>query len=197
MDQHSATTATGTRYRVLRQASFDPKLPTYYLLSGVIVLSIFIVTIPLAVVYYLVGRAIIDKYIERLGCTLTERTLEIRKGLFNRVESTVPLDKITDLQMVQGPIMRHFGLHGFKVETAGQSSGPAGHLVSMVGIVDAPGFRQAVLDQRDAMADGRGSVPQAQPERLLASEDAAAVLVQIRDTLKRIEGKIGQHRVDL
>lgn len=191
---------TASRYKVLREASFDPKLPTYYLLSGTIVFVVFIVTIPLAVVYYLVGRAIIDKYIERLGCTLTERTLEIRKGLFNRVESTVPLDKITDLQMVQGPIMRHFGLHGFKVETAGQSGGPGGHLVSMVGIVDAPGFRQAVLDQRDAIAEGKsapGRSPEAAPHGVGMGEHAVVgVLGDIRTSLHRIE-KMLEHRREL
>lgn len=192
-----AQATTSGRYRVLREASFDPKLPTYYLLSGTLVLVVLIVTIPLAVVYFIVGKFFIDRYIERMRCTLTERTLEIRKGLFNRVESTVPLEKITDLQMVQGPIMRFFGLHGFKVETAGTSSGPGAHLVSLVGIVDAPGFRQAVLDQRDALADGRASTPRVDAPRPALPDESAALLVQIRDSLVRIEAKLGQHRVDL
>lgn len=192
-----AQATTSGRYRVLREASFDPKLPTYYLLSGTLVLVVLIVTIPLAVVYFIVGKFFIDRYIERMRCTLTERTLEIRKGLFNRVESTVPLEKITDLQMVQGPIMRLFGLHGFKVETAGTSSGPGAHLVSLVGIVDAPGFRQAVLDQRDALADGRGSPSRGDAPKASLPDESVAVLVQIRDALGRIEGQLGQHRVDL
>jgi len=179
-----------SRHKVLREASFDPKLPTYLLLQGTIVFVVLIVTIPLAVVYFLVGKFFIDKYIERMSCTLTERTLEIRKGWINRVESTIPLEKITDLQMIQGPIMRHMGLHGFKVETAGQSSGPGGHLVSMVGIVDAPAFREAVLDQRDALAEGRGrSSTPGEPAAAAPSigGDAVAVLSDIRASLHRVE----------
>ncbi|NRA56849.1 MAG: PH domain-containing protein [Phycisphaerales bacterium] len=186
------------RYAVLREATFDPKLPTYYLLSGMIPFIILIVTIPIAILYYLIGRVLIEKYIDRLSCTLTERTLEIRKGLINRVESTVPLEKITDLQMIQGPIMRYMGLHGFKVETAGQSSGPTGHLISMVGIVDAKGFREAVLDQRDALSEGRVRSPQAEAAPVgdsVAVEGVVEVLTDIRASLHRLE-KAVESRAD-
>ena len=186
------------RYKVLREASFDPKLSSYLLLSGVIVLVVCIITIPLALVYFVVGKLFIDKYIERLSCTLTERTLEIRKGWINRVESTIPLEKITDLQMVQGPIMRAMGLHGFKVETAGQSAGPGSHLVSMIGIVDASGFREAVLDQRDAVSEGRvRSTQPADHTSEAPSIDAAAsaeVLTDIRDSLHRVEKLLSQRQ---
>lgn len=186
-----------SRHRVLREATFDPKLSTYLLIQGTILLVVMVFTIPLAVVYFLAGKLLIDKYIERLSCTLTERTLEIRKGWINRVESTIPLEKITDLQMIQGPIMRAMGLHGFKVETAGQSAGPGSHLVSLVGIVDAPAFREAVLDQRDAMAEGRGrsvaASAAATPER--PSGDLA-ILADIRASLHRIE-KVLEHRHDI
>ncbi|MEQ8317310.1 MAG: PH domain-containing protein [Phycisphaerales bacterium] len=185
------------RHKVLREASFDPKLSTYHLISGTIVLVVCIVTIPLAVVYLLVGKILIDKYIERMSCTLTERTLEIRKGWLNRVESTIPLEKITDLQMIQGPIMRAMGLHGFKVETAGQSSGPGGHLVSLIGIVDAPGFREAVLDQRDELSEGRSRRSSGGPEAPAAvPAESSAALDDIRATLHRIE-KLLQHRHDI
>ncbi|UYV13236.1 MAG: PH domain-containing protein [Phycisphaera sp.] len=188
-----------SRHKILREASFDPKLPTYLLLQGTIIFVVLIVTIPLAVVYFLVGRFFIDKYVARMSCTLTERTLEIRKGLINRVESTIPLEKITDLQMIQGPIMRAMGLHGFKVETAGQSSGPGGHLVSLIGIVDAPAFREAVLDQRDAQAEGRGRAGKAGdvaavPE--LAGEGVVGLLTEIRNTLHRVEKSL-EHRRDI
>lgn len=150
-----------------------------------------IVLIPAIPVVLLITFLVMDKYLDRLSCTLTERTLEIRKGLLNRVESTVPLEKITDLQMFQGPIMRMLGLQGFKLETAGQSSGPGGSLVNMIGIVDTPGFRGAVLAQRDRMAESGGK------RRPAASEtgetiDEAAVLVEIRDALLRIERKFDE-----
>ena len=82
-----------------------------------------------------------------LSCVLTEKTLQVAKGLFVRVEKTVPLDKITDMGLVQGPIMRHFGLETLSVETAGQSS--QGSLLKLTGIVETRRFRDTVLRQRD------------------------------------------------
>ena len=110
-----------------------------------------------------------------------------------RVEKTIPLDKITDLGYFQGPIMRYLGIDGLTVETAGQSSSE-GALVKLHGVVDARDFRDAVLRQRDAMM---ASTTQSQaaaaglgesPEALVAD----GVLLEIRDTLQRIEGHLSK-----
>lgn len=181
--------------KTLWDAEFDPKIKTYYLFSTTMVLCITIVLIPVALIYLLIGNWMIQKHINNLGCTLSERTLEIKKGIFNKTESTIPLEKITDLQMFQGPLMRHFGLRGFKVETAGQSSGPGGSLVNMIGIVDAVDFRKAVLDQRDALSKGEqtsapaGSTSQSSPA-ISQSNETAEIMHEIRDLLVKIESKL-------
>jgi len=184
-----------TEPTILWDAEFNPKLKTYYLWSTTIVLCLTIIGIPFAILYFIIGNFIIGKWIENLGCTLNERTLEIKKGILNKTESTIPLEKITDLQMFQGPIMRHFGLHGFKVETAGQSS-PGGSLVNMIGIVDAVEFRKAVLDQRDKQGKGGSSGQSAEGDAVIRSVaggggDSAQILGEIRDVLVRIESKMG------
>jgi len=149
---------------ILREAEFNPRVVDYWLLSGTIVLAIFIVTIPVAILWYFAGRQICNKYLARISCTLTDRSLIIKKGMFNRIEKTIPLDKITDLAMLQGPIMRAMDLKGFKVETAGGGAGPqGGYLVQLTGIVDTEGFRDAVLAQRDAREDRLVASPAAPP----------------------------------
>lgn len=177
---------------ILWDADFDPKVKPYYMWPNTIILCITVVGIPIAIVYLILGNWLISKHLENLGCTLNERTLEIKKGILNKTESTIPLEKITDLQMFQGPIMRHFGLRGFKVETAGQSSGPGGSLVNMIGIVDAAEFRKKVLDQRDRLASG-GQTAVAPPavSAPAASDGSAEILSEIRDVLVRIESKMG------
>jgi putative membrane protein len=175
---------------VLRQAEFDPKVKKYMLLSPVFVLTILIVTIPLAILWYIIAGFFVDRIVENWSCTLTERTLDIKKGIWNKTESTIPLEKITDLQMFQGPIMRYFGLHGFKVETAGQSSTAGGALVNMIGIVDTQGFRKAVLAQRDRLHDrDTGSAPRVAPSEpgAQSSSEQVDLLREMRDTLARIE----------
>ncbi len=178
--------------KILWNADFDPKVKSYYLWSATIFLCITVIGIPFAILYLILGNWLITKHLENLGCTLSERTLEIKKGILNKTESTIPLEKITDLQMFQGPIMRHFGLRGFKVETAGQSSGPGGSLVNIIGIVDAIEFRKSVLQQRDQLAKGESSTTAQPALNTPSSDDSAKVLAEIRDVLVRIESKMTQ-----
>lgn len=183
--------------RVLWEAEFEGTLKSYYLWSTTVVLCLTIVGIPFAILYFLIGSVLVGKHIENLGCSLSERTLDIKKGILNKTESTIPLEKITDLQMFQGPIMRHFGLHGFKVETAGQSSGPGGSLVNMIGIVDAVAFRKAVLEQRDLVNKGEQNAGGVQSSARSAGisgvgsgDQTSEILAEIRDVLVRIESKL-------
>lgn len=180
---------------VLREATFDrAAIKKYYLWQPTIIMLCTVVLIPAIPVVLIITLLFIDKYLDRLSCTLTERTLEIKKGLLNRVESTVPLENVTDLQMYQGPIMRMLGLQGFKLETAGQSSGPGGSLVNMIGIVDTHAFRAAVLAQRDRMSESGGKRRPAASDSAAETLDEAAVLVEIRDALLRIERKFDERR---
>jgi len=179
---------------ILLDAEFDPRVKSYWVWAPVLLLTVLIVTIPIAILYAIIASIFTGRYLANIHCTLTERTLDIKKGIWNKTESTIPLEKITDLQLFQGPIMRHFGLHGFKVETAGQSSEPGGSLVNLVGIVDTKGFRKAVLDQRDRLHRGAGSMsamPITQtPAAVLGDPQAAQLLTEIRDSLQRIEQSV-------
>jgi len=180
---------------VLWDAEFDRRVKPYYLWVATIIFTLTIVGIPIAILYLLIGRFLIEKHLQNMSCVLTERTLEIKKGIFNKTESTIPLEKITDLQMFQGPIMRRFDIRGFKVETAGQSAGPGGSLVNITGIVEAVAFRRAVLEQRDRLAThhsgrsspGRGDHAGDAP----AASEQTELLREIRDALGRIETRLG------
>lgn len=171
------------------EANFNPKVRTYWLLSGALVLTLTIFGIVLLPIWFIFGNYFTGRYLSHMRARLTPKSLEVAKGMFVRVEKTVPLDKITDVGLVHGPIMRHFDLQALSVETAGQSS--AGALVKLVGIEDTEGFRAAVLAQRDKVVRAlEGSAPDALPPG-----DATAqydVLVAIRDTLGRIEANLGR-----
>ncbi len=178
---------------VLRTAEFNrANLKKYWLWQPVLICICTVVLIPVLPFALLITWLLVDKYLDRLSCELTTKTVEVRKGILNRVESTVPLEKITDVQYYQGPIMRMLGLEGFRVETAGQSAGATGYLVNMIGIEDTRGFRQAVLAQRDALASGGATTP-APAEAPAASAQPAGspgTLEEIRDILARMERKL-------
>lgn len=176
------------RSPVLRTASIKPGVIRYQLWGTAILLTctvVGIVLIPLVlpVVYYFTKR-----YYERLEIVLTRRDLKVRRGIWNVEEKSVPLEKITDLALNQGPIMRLFDIKGMKVETAGQSAD--GALVTIVGIDGVDDFRDAVLDQRDRVSDWQEDTEAADSSPANAGGDVAGsaeILGDIRDSLQRIE----------
>jgi putative membrane protein len=178
--------------RVLREARFNPKVKSYWLLSGSIVLFFSIVGIPLLPFWWIFGQWATSRYLERMTCTLTERSLKVSRGILVRKEMTVPLDKITDVGLVEGPIMRWLDLQAVRIETAGQST--AGAAVQLVGIENGRAFRDEVLAQRDLESD-RGRGPEPAPAPGSRGEDAvpgatAELLGEIRDALLRIEARL-------
>ena len=178
--------------RTLIEAEFNPKVRSYWLLNGAIILLATIVGVVLIPVWWIFGQWITARYLERMSCTLTEKSLKVERGILVRKEMTVPLDKITDVGLVEGPIMRYLDLQAVRIETAGQST--AGAAIQLVGVKDARSFRDAVLEQRDIVADRLADGGSAGAERALPATggdgETLAVLAEIRDTLQRIEGRI-------
>ena len=194
------TTATTPAPDVLVEAAFDRDAIIKYHWAGLLPVCLFIVTIPIVIIVAIVYAMFLDRMIASWSATLTRRSLIVRKGIFIKVERTIPLEKITDLSSSQGPIMRHFGLKRLGVETAGQSGGTeGGALVSLIGIVDPDGFRQKVLDQRDRVTDnerpGMMSSPAATTTAVPESNDVAATLHRIEAVLERIADRLDRDDV--
>jgi putative membrane protein len=176
--------------RVIWDAEFNPQVTTYWLLNGALILTATIVGIPLVPVWFLVGWAITGRYLKSHRCTLTNRSVKVARGVFVKREQTVPLDRITDVALVQGPIMRVFDIEALSIETAGQAA--PGSLIQLAGIKEGRKFRDAVLKQRD-MVVGSEEDRQLQsvtPSTLAPSDDQVSLLQDIRDTLRRIEHKL-------
>jgi putative membrane protein len=178
--------------RILWEAEFNPKVTWYWLLSGTIILTVIIVTIPLVPLWLIFGQIVTRKYLASHKCTLNNRSLKFSKGVFVRQEKTVPLDRITDLGLTQGPIMRALDIEALSVETAGQSS--PGSLIQLAGIKDGRAFRDAVLAQRDLVVGSKESQLAGGAPTVDRSGDATQheLLGQIRDTLQRIEVALQQ-----
>ena len=96
--------------------------------------------------------------------------------------NNIPLDKITDLAVSEGPVLRYLGLCSLKIETAGGGQGSNMGQAMLPGVVDALEFRDKVLNQRDLVAGGTPA-----PVVESAKPGEGGVLVEIRDTLQRIE----------
>ena len=98
--------------KIVWDAEFNPAVMTYWLLGGTIVLTVTVIGIPLLPIWLGVGMFVTRRYLDSHRCLLTDRNLKVTKGIFVQTEKTVPLDRVTDLGLVQGPIMRALGIEG-------------------------------------------------------------------------------------
>lgn len=170
---------------VIKKAEFNPKLKIYFNIYGAIIMLSTIIAIPIIPIWVIIAPYFINKYYDRLECELTTRSLRFKKGFIVQVEKTIPLDKIQDLTFKEGPVLKKLGLSILKVETAGNSA-PGGADLSLVGIINANEFRSMVFDQRDRVTDNTTS----SGAGLDGDESMKDVLQDIRDSLKKIEGKL-------
>jgi len=182
-------------------AQFDEKLKVYLYLQPMLVLFATIVGIPLIPLWIVLGPRWAKRYYDCLSCVATDRALVIRRGVWFRSHKTLALDKITDLAVIEGPLLNRFGLCKLQVETSGQSvaQGPD---AGLVGIVDALTFRDEVLRRRDAWIgrgeedaepDGRGGEASALTGEIAGRGVAAGpALIEIRDALLRIEQRLAR-----
>ena len=172
----------------IASAEFHPKLGMYWLMAGALILGLSIIGIPLLLLWVPVGLWVTQRYINNMSATLTSRKLIVQKGILTRTQNTVPLDKITDMALIQGPLMRLFGLHKLTVETAGQSG--AGALISLTGILDVESFRTKVLAQKEALNQQVSSSAQTTD----VESQMLMYLQQMCVSLQRIDKTLSQNK---
>ena len=62
------------------------------------------------------------KQADALRYRLEGSVLQVDEGVYFLRRRTIPLDRITDLMLFQGPFLRHFGLWELRIQTAGAGS---------------------------------------------------------------------------
>ncbi|MCP3919746.1 MAG: PH domain-containing protein [bacterium] len=173
---------------ILRRAEFDARLPKYWLLVSSIGIAATIIGIPFLLIWLLgLGQYVHGRQYASLEAELTGRSLNIRRGFLFRTQKNIPLDKITDLAVNEGPILRYLGLCSLGVETAGGGANTNMGQAQLPGVVDAEQFRDAVLAQRDLVTDSGAAPAIAAAERPQVASADADTLNEIRDSLGRIE----------
>ena len=183
----------GSNDKIIKDAEFNDAVTTYWLLNGIILCIVTVIGLPFLLFWIIGGKFFTRKYLDSHKCTLTDKSLKVSKGILTKVEKTVPLDRITDLGIVQGPIMRYFDIEALSVETAGNSAGAS--LVQLTGIKDGRAFRDLVLAQRDKIAlSGVPSAGASATGHEIGSGDPTIkLLTEIRDTMRSIESKLGSN----
>ncbi len=175
---------TSSRDEVLLDAEFDRRVMGYARVVVCLFLIVTVAGIPLIPFWLIWSVSYLPRAHERLSARLTASSLELTSGVYFRSDSTIPLDRITDVKLYDNPVMRHYGIQALKVETAGRSGTSSSSEGYLPGVVDAATFRDAVLRQREILQDGGAPSTMVQ-----AGSSDNELLVEIRDLLRSIDSK--------
>ena len=159
---------------------FDPKVKVYWWLGAMLVQASTVIGLFVVPFWLILGLAVHQKQFEGLSCSLTDRSLNIRTGWLFKKQQNIPLDKLTDVSIHEGPILNAFGVVRMHFETAGSAP------FILTGVKGGPEFRDLVLKQRDSLSS--------QPAMTVQNSPSDDVLVEIRDLLKDIRASMSSNK---
>lgn len=179
-----------TETEIIYEAKFSPRLKTHWFLYVLYALAISVVGLILAPFWLLgVGYWWCNRYFRTLKCVITAKNLELRKGGLIRIEKTIPLDRIQDITLKEGPLLRALKLASVRVETAGQSGTEGVGDASVVGIMEPLDFRSHLLAQRERVVSSRNDLKKI-TWHASADDTVQSLLTQILEVLTRIEKRL-------
>ena len=155
---------------------FDRKIIVYWWIMANLGLLVTFVGIIAMVVWIPFGWIVHKKQFEHMSGALTDRSINMRMGWLFKKQQNIPLDKLTDVSIHEGPILNAFGVVRMQFETAGAAP------FILTGVKNSDQFRDLVLQQRDSLVSA--------PQQSAPSDDSNDVLVEIRDILQQINANL-------
>ncbi len=130
----------------------------------------------------------IPKYYLSTSYVFAEREIVVEKGVWWKHKSTVPYNRVTNIDIVQGPLSRHFGLGKIRVQTAGYSAAGGGAgAIAEAQIFGVKNFEE-VKDFILSMVQGIKPVAvEAAAEPLAPIETAEQMLAELRKIREILE----------
>lgn len=116
---------------ILLAAAFLSESPPFLAVSVIVLVAI--------AAFYLFW---VRKYYDTVLFELKDDEVTWRRGVWFRMTGIVPYDRITNIDIYQGPLMRHFGFSCIKLQTAGYSAQANRSEITLEGIVEAEELRE-------------------------------------------------------
>jgi membrane protein YdbS with pleckstrin-like domain len=161
--------------------------PAYF--TGVVTLGIFVLAI-------LVFATWTRLYYQSMSYELHDDEMRWRRGVWFRTTGIVPYNRITNLDIRQGPVMRRLGISSISIQTAGYS-GQAVPEIRIEAIEHAEELRElirAMVRRCSSHGDGTGQAePGARPEVQPATGSMASNILML-DELRKIRLLLEQQK---
>ena len=90
------------------------------------------------------SRNLCPRQVHALRYRIEGSTLRVDSGLMFLYRRSIPLERIIDVALVQGPLLRHFGIWVLQIQTAGYGTQGA----RLYGVRNPEEVRELILSQR-------------------------------------------------
>ncbi|WNY28752.1 hypothetical protein MmiEs2_09550 [Methanimicrococcus stummii] len=87
-----------------------------------------------------------QRYYNSIVYHLNDTEMTWKRGVWFKKTGIVPYNRITNIDISQGPVMRIFKISNLQIQTAGNSGGKAGSEISIIGMEDAEPLRAFIMD---------------------------------------------------
>jgi uncharacterized membrane protein YdbT with pleckstrin-like domain len=138
---------------------------------------------------FLIPLAIITTYLvlffHTIRYELDDRYVTKASGVLWKKRRSIPLEKITNIDVRQGPVERIFGYGKIWIFTP--STGASTPEEKLVGIMAPHDMKQTLVEYTEVAKQPEAKVSQDVATGFESKGDAVSLLVEIRDSLKNIE----------
>ena len=107
-------------------------------------LLFFFVFFPFIFCVFLFGLWLVRRQANSLRYRLEGSTLRADGGVFFLFRKSIPLERITDIALVQGPLLRYFNIWAMQIQTAGSAQCEA----TLYGVRNPEEMRELILSRR-------------------------------------------------
>ena len=125
----------------------------------------------------------IPKYYNTIAYKLTENEIVWRRGVWFKMTGIVPYNRITNIDIIQGPISKRLGIASLKIQTAGYS-GQVRAEIRIEGIEQYEELRKLIIK----LVEGRKPVAVETYEEETIEQKILNELIKIRKLLEKSIG---------
>lgn len=129
-------------------------------------------------------------YVKTVQYHLNETEVSWKRGVWFHTTGIVPYNRITDISINQGPIMRLFKISHLKIQTAGGGTAKGVPEIQIEGQIFAEELRAYIMDYvRGSKNAGGATIGVAEPEKknVVSNDELLAEVREIRKLLEKKE----------
>lgn len=165
-----------------------PIIMTGYSVFGIGLIAVILI---LVIAFILIW---VQLYYKSIVYHLNETEMTWKRGVWFRKTGIVPYNRITNIDISQGPAMRLFKISNLQIQTAGSSGNKTNSEISIIGVEDAEPLRAFIMDFVRGMPpvtavtggeeSGRPSVSQS---GAISSSDMSALISEVKTIRQLLE----------